>query len=328
MEEIISPISVELLESELTSEKFLRKTNKGNNEIYVVTAHNAPNVMQEIARLREISFRSAGGGTGLSLDIDEYDTCENPYQQLIVWNPEAREIIGGYRYILGKDVSFDEQGTPKLTSSHLFAYSEKFIKEFLPYTLELGRSFVRPEYQSSKMGAKSLFALDNLWDGIGALTVTLPNVKYFFGKATIYPSFDEDARNLIFTFMQKYFPDKDHLIYPHHLLDTRKKWEEMNQILCGNSYKEDYCILKSYIRESGLNIPPLINAYMALSPTMRTFGSCINDEFGDVIETGLMITIKDIFEEKQQRHIQTFIEQLQQNNEDILNDGTSILNIS
>ena len=166
MEEIISPIAIELLESELTSDKFLRKTNKGGNDIYLVTAHNSPNIMKEIARLREISFRSSGGGSGLSLDIDEYDTCQNPYQQLIVWNPEAREIIGGYRFIHGKDVDFDENGAPKLTSSHLFAYSEKFIKEYLPYTLELGRSFVRPEYQSSKMGAKSLFALDNLWDGI------------------------------------------------------------------------------------------------------------------------------------------------------------------
>ncbi|MBR4970745.1 MAG: GNAT family N-acetyltransferase [Paludibacteraceae bacterium] len=328
MEEIISPIAIELLESELTSDKFLRKTNKGGNDIYLVTAHNSPNIMKEIARLREISFRSSGGGSGLSLDIDEYDTCQNPYQQLIVWNPEAREIIGGYRFIHGKDVDFDENGAPKLTSSHLFAYSEKFIKEYLPYTLELGRSFVRPEYQSSKMGAKSLFALDNLWDGIGALIIKLPDVKFFFGKATIYPSFDEDARNMIFTFMQKYFPDNEHLIYPHILLDTRKKWDEMNQILCGTNYKEDYCILKSYIRNRGLNIPPLINAYMALSPTMRTFGSCINDEFGDVIETGLMITIKDIFEEKQQRHIQTYVEQLQLQKEDILNDAKSILNIS
>lgn len=328
MEEIISPIAIELLESELTSDKFLRKTNKGGNDIYLVTAHNSPNIMKEIARLREISFRSSGGGSGLSLDIDEYDTCQNPYQQLIVWNPEAREIIGGYRFIHGKDVDFDENGAPKLTSSHLFAYSEKFIKEYLPYTLELGRSFVRPEYQSSKMGAKSLFALDNLWDGIGALIIKLPDVKFFFGKATIYPSFDEDARNMIFTFMQKYFPDNDHLIHPHILLDTRKKWDEMNQILCGTNYKEDYCILKSYIRNRGLNIPPLINAYMALSPTMRTFGSCINDEFGDVIETGLMITIKDIFEEKQQRHIQTYVEQLQLQKEDILNDAKSILNIS
>lgn len=328
MEEIISPIAIELLESELTSDKFLRKTNKGGNDIYLVTAHNSPNIMKEIARLREISFRSSGGGSGLSLDIDEYDTCQNPYQQLIVWNPEAREIIGGYRFIHGKNVDFDENGAPKLTSSHLFAYSKKFIKEYLPYTLELGRSFVRPEYQSSKMGAKSLFALDNLWDGIGALIIKLPDVKFFFGKATIYPSFDEDARNMIFTFMQKYFPDNDHLIYPHILLDTRKKWDEMNQILCGTNYKEDYCILKSYIRNRGLNIPPLINAYMALSPTMRTFGSCINDEFGDVIETGLMITIKDIFEEKQQRHIQTYVEQLQLQKEDILNDAKSILNIS
>ena len=91
---IIQPIAKELLKSELTPDKQLRMTNKSNNEIYIITAHNAPNVMQEIGRLREIAFREAGGGTGKEVDIDEFDICENCYKQLIVWNPEEEEIIG------------------------------------------------------------------------------------------------------------------------------------------------------------------------------------------------------------------------------------------
>lgn len=314
MEAIIEPVSVELLEAELTPERFLRKTNKCDNEIYVVTQHNAPNVMLEIGRLREISFRASGGGTGLSVDIDEYDHMEKPYYQLIVWNPKEKEIIGGYRYIHGSDVSFDENNIPKLTSSHLFAYSEKFINEYLPCTIELGRSFVRPEYQSTRMGAKSLFALDNLWDGLGALIISLPQSKYFFGKATIYPSFGEEEQNLIFYFLDKYFPDKDHLIYPHKPREASFGEKEMERIFHGANYKENYQILKEEIRKREKNIPPLINAYMALSPTMRTFGSAINDEFGDVVETGLMITIEEIFEEKRVRHVYTYIEECVANN--------------
>ena len=166
--EIIQPIEKSILKSELTPELQLRMTNKSNNEIYVITAHNAPNVMKEIGRLREIAFREAGGGTGKEMDIDEFDISDNCYKQLIVWNPEAEEIIGGYRYILGTDWEYDEKGQPILATSHMFHFSEKFIKEYAPYTIELGRSFVSLPYQSSRMGAKSLFALDNLWDGLGA----------------------------------------------------------------------------------------------------------------------------------------------------------------
>ena len=114
MEEIIKPVSKELLKAELTEDRRLRMTNKSNNQIYIITHQNAPNVMREIGRLREIAFRAAGGGTGLSMDIDEYDTMEHPYKQLIVWNPEAEEILGGYRYLLGTDVRFDEKGAPIL----------------------------------------------------------------------------------------------------------------------------------------------------------------------------------------------------------------------
>ena len=95
MEDIIAPISKELLKAELTEDKRLRMTNKSNNQIYIVTAQDSPNTMKEIGRLREIAFRAAGGGTGMSMDLDEYDLMDNPYKQLIVWNPEAEEILGG-----------------------------------------------------------------------------------------------------------------------------------------------------------------------------------------------------------------------------------------
>ena len=176
MEKIIDPVSVSLLKAELTPDKKLCNTNKAGNEIYVIDAFDAPNVLREVGRLREISFREAGGSSGLSMDLDEFDTMENPYKQIVIWDPDSEAIIGGYRYILGPDVKIRPDGQPHLATSHMFHFSETFIKDYLPHVIELGRSFVTPAYQSSKAGAKAIFALDNLWDGIGAVMMQHPNI--------------------------------------------------------------------------------------------------------------------------------------------------------
>lgn len=307
MKDIVAPLPTEVLLAELTAEKFLRKTNKGANEIYVITYHDSPNLMHEIGRLREITFRDAGGGTGKETDIDQYDTKENPYKQLIVWDPDAQKILGGYRYILCSELPADENGDVILATSRLFHFSKEFRKDYLPYTLELGRSFVQPEYQSSKAGAKALFALDNLWDGLGALIVDHPEMKYFFGKVTMYSHFHIEARNLIQYFFLKYFRDHDQLVYPKKPMELNMDTETLEEIFNSGSYQEDYKILAQQVREHGENIPPLINAYMNLSPSMKTFGTVLNDHFGEVEETGIILTIKDIYEAKTDRHIETYI---------------------
>jgi len=307
MKDIFPKLPIELIEKELTDNKFLRETNKGGNQIYVITAQNSPNIFYEIGRLREITFRHAGGGTGLETDIDFYDTCEVPYKQLIVWDPDSKEILGGYRYLLGNNLSYDEKGEPNLATSHLFHFTEKFKKEFLPYTIELGRSFVQPDYQSSKAGAKALYALDNLWDGLGALTVDHPEMKYFFGKVTMYTHFNIEARNYILAFLKKHFNDHEELVYPREKYLINIDFSEFEKVFVNNDIKEDYKILSKKVRELGENIPPLVNAYMNLSPSMRSFGTAVNDTFGDVEETGIIVTIKDIYEAKKDRHIKTYI---------------------
>ena len=308
-QEIISPVSKELLKSELTRERQLRMTNKSNNEIYVVTAHQAPNVMREIGRLREIAFREAGGGTGKEVDIDEFDTCENCYKQLIVWNPDEEEIIGGYRYLMGTDWELDDQGQPILATSHMFHFSEKFLRDYMPYTVELGRSFVSLEYQNVQKNTKSIFALDNLWDGLGALTVLFPNLKYFFGKMTMYPSYVRKGRDMILYFLKKHFDDKENLITPMKPLVLESDPNELERLFSGKNFKEDYRILNSEVRKMGYNIPPLVNAYMGLSPTMKLFGTAINYGFGDVEETGILIAVDEILEQKRVRHIDSFIKE-------------------
>lgn len=307
MESIIPAIDKKLLKAELTKDKFLRKTNKANNEIYIITYHNSPNVMREIARLREIAFRYYGGGTGLEIDIDEYDMMDNPYKQLIVWNPEAEEILGGYRFICGPDIKFDKNGEPELATSHLFHFSPKFINEYLPYTIELGRSFVSLEYQSTRAGSKGIFALDNLWDGLGALSVGEPTMRYFFGKVTMYDTYNAKARDMILYFMFKHFPDPDKLVYPRKSLRITTETKILKNLFVEDDLKSDYKILNTSVRRLGINIPPLVNAYMGLSPQMKVFGTAVNDLFGNVEETGILIDKDEILEEKRKRHIESYI---------------------
>ena len=307
MEEIIQPIARSLLKAELTKEKLLRRTNKSNNEIYIVTAHDAPQVMREIGRLREVAFRYYGGGTGLAMDIDEYDTLENPYRQLLVWDPEEEQILGGYRFLCGSDIRFDANQKPVLATAHLFNYSPTFIRDYLPFTVELGRSFVTLEYQATRSSSRGLFVLDNLWDGLGALSVVDPTLKYYFGKVTMYNTYNQAARNLILYFLQRHFADKQNLVTPIEPLCIDIDLEQMQQLFHYDSFKENYKVLNQEVRKLGINVPPLVNAYMSLSPKMRVFGTAINHEFGEVEETGILIAIDEILEEKKKRHIESYL---------------------
>jgi hypothetical protein len=310
VEQIIEPIDRALLRQDLQQARLLRHTRKGGNLLYVFQAHQCPNLMQEVGRLREIAFREAGGGSGLASDIDHFDTMAEPYWQLIVWDPKQEAILGGYRYIFGPNVRLDEKGAPVLATSHMFGYSDRFIREYLPYTLELGRSFVAVGYQSSREGAKALFTLDNLWDGLGALAVDNHGARYYYGKFTMYPTYPKEGRNMILYFLSKYYPDHEGLVHPFHPIDTQTDVEAMRRLFCHNSFQEDYRVLNAEVRRLGYNIPPLVNAYMLLSPTMKMFGTAINDEFGDVEESGILITIDEIDSEKHQRYIETYEEEL------------------
>lgn len=297
MKPLIDPVPRELIEQELTPERLMRETNNGGNLIYVITAENSPHTMQEIGRLREWSFRDAGGGTGEDVDIDELDTVPGGYNQLLVWDPNAREIIGGYRFIISRD-----SYTKHLSTEHYFRFSDRFRRDILPWTIELGRSFVQPHYQGTRINTKAIYALDNLWDGLGGLIVQNPDMKYFFGKVTMYGDYNREARNMLIYFLRKYFPDTDNLVEPIYPIELNIDNEKMAKIFCGVNYAEDYKILGREIRARNENVPPLINSYMNLSPTMRVFGTVCNPDFGNVEETGILITIDDIYPQKSERH--------------------------
>lgn len=304
MQPIIDKVDTALIKAELTPDRLLRRSNKGGNDIYVIDAFNASATMREIGRLRELSFREAGGGTGLECDIDEFDTMEVPCRQMIVWNPDGDEIIGGYRFILGEDVKV-EDGVPHIATSHMFRFSPQFMSDYLPNTIELGRSFVVPVYQNTRERPKQIYALDNLWDGLGALTVIYPQIKYLFGKVTMYPDFHRESREMLLGFIHRHFPDPDSLVAPIDQLPSIATSPEIQDRYTGD-YKEDLRILSQFVRAAGYKIPPLVNAYMSLSPTMRSFGTAVNREFGNVEETGILIRLDQVYEEKKARHIYTF----------------------
>ena len=304
MENIIEPVDRKLLEAELTQDRFLRKTNAADNDIFMIDAHNAPNVMLEIGRLRELTFRNAGGGTGKSVDIDEYDTCDIPFKQLIVWNDKDKEIVSSYRFILGREVPLDENGYPHTPCSKLFRFSQAFIENQWQKSIELGRSFVQPKYQATNDSRLGLFSLDNMWDGLGTLIVDYPDQEYFFGKMTMYNSYNRLARNMILNFLEKYFKGDTSLMAPFQ--PTYKSEKPLKEMFVGNTFAEDFKILNQNILDIKTTIPPLIKAYMSLSSTMQYFGASANEEFGEVEEIAILLTIKDIYEKKINRHINTY----------------------
>ncbi|MEI8005620.1 MAG: GNAT family N-acetyltransferase [Bacteroidota bacterium] len=310
METIIPPVDRHLIEAELTDSKFVRNTNNGQNKIFIFTAHDSPNLMKELGRLREITFRDAGGGTGKAIDIDEYDVMEEPFHQLIVWDPNDHAIIGGYRFIHGKDIPCQSNGCLSSATAELFDFSHKFIRDYLPYSIELGRSFVQPEYQPTVNLRKGMFSLDNLWDGLGAMIIENPDVRYFFGKMTMYPDYNKTARDLVLYFLRKFFPDNEHLMTPRFVVQNETAEEILINTFNAPSFEENYKILVHQVRHLGEFVPPLVNAYMNLSATMRTFGTSTNPGFGDVEETGIMIKIDDIYPRKKERHLKTYIQRL------------------
>ena len=306
MEKIIPAVPRKKLEAELTDEKFIRKTNNAGNLLFIITNEDSPNLMREIGRLRELTFRAAGGGTGKSLDLDNFDTGEICYKQLLVWDPSEKEILGGYRFYICNENNCIKDGKVSLATAKLFNFSEKFTSEYLPHTIELGRSFVQPKYQSTNRLSKGLFALDNLWDGLGTLVIDYPEKNYFFGKVTMYRNYNQRARNLILYFLEKHFMDQEGLLTPLTPMEINMDRDEMAKIFTADNYMDDYKILSQNVRAFGENIPPLINAYMNLSPSLKTFGTVINPYFGDVEETAILLTINDLYHQKVERHISSY----------------------
>lgn len=305
--QIIPPVERGLLIAELS--KYPNRTTKRlGNEIYIVSATNCPYVMLEIGRLREVTFRAAGGGTGKEVDIDEFDYS---FSHIVLWDPNDQEIIGSYRGTLMKELKTGERiHSP---NAQLFNFSKKFISDYLPYTIELGRSFIQPKYQPRVDNKNGIFSLFNLFSGLECLIDIYPDMKYFFGKFTMYSHYDVRARNLLLNYLKRKFPDPEKLVRPKkevrlNLGYVRKNLFLLQTIFNQNSFKEEKKLLESYLKQYGEYIQPLVDIYMSLSSTMKVFGGVHYKEFGNVDETGILVNILDIHPEIIDKYRKNLIE--------------------
>ncbi|MCX6823720.1 MAG: GNAT family N-acetyltransferase [candidate division SR1 bacterium] len=295
MKEIIQPIDKGLILGELSKQEPVRITKRLSNEIYIISATACPQIMLEIGRLRELTFRAAGGGTGKEVDIDEYDYL---FKHIVLWDPKIQEIVGSYRYALMKDL-VQGQNIQSPTGK-LFNFSEKFIREYLSKTIELGRSFVQPKYQPRVDNKSGIFSLFNLFSGLEYLVSTYPEIQYFFGKFTMYSTYDVRARNLLLSYLRRKFPDPDKLVRPKK--DVRLKYVRRNLMLLQSifnqqTFKDQKKSLEAYLSKFGEYIQPLVDTYMSLSSTMKILGTAKHEEFGETEETGLLVNILDIHPE-------------------------------
>lgn len=275
MKPVIDPVAADLIENELTPERLLRRTNNGGNEIYVMRAQECPNLMREIGRLRELSFRDGGGGTGADVDIDELDLDPEGYEQLFVWDPKAKGDRPEATATSSRGARIRNASRPSTTSaspngsatSTCPTRSSSDVRSCSPTIWD--REPIRKDFsRSTTCGTDS-----------GALVVNNPDMRYFFGKVTMYGSYDKEARNILLYFLHKYFPDREHLVESIHPIELHFDEERFERMFCGGSYAEDYKILIREIRKYRENIPPLINSYMSLSPSMKVFGTVDQPRF-------------------------------------------------
>jgi len=290
MEALINPVDCKIIENELKYSEFLRVSRMGNNEIYSVNGGNNPFTMDEIGRLRELTFRQSGGGIGASKDVDNFDKLPNGYKQLVVWDPKEKCILGGYRFrSFENDQNIELQ---QLATGEVYDISQNFEYDYLQHTIDLGRAFIKPIFQTKQI-KKNLHILDNLWDGLGALITK--QSKYFLGRIVLYPNMNKIIRNLIIYFLEKHFNMGNSLLMPKIPFQPEIDRLQMEQILDENNPEGDIKKLRKIALASDETIPPLIQAYMKLSPTMQSVGATIDTSFGDLYEICIMITIQDIY---------------------------------
>ena len=312
-EDIIKPLSREVLNSELKSAYYLRPTRIGNNEIYIFSAKECPNLMQEVGRLREITFRDVGAGFGTKVDIDHYDTEEYPCRQLIVWDPVNKEIIGGYRFNIFYDLKNKELKDIPLLNKSLYEVSDNFLLDYVPYLVELSRAFIQPMYQPKNVGRKAAFSLDNIWDGLGALVVKYPFLKYYFGRLTFFSSYNSTVRDSIFYFFQKHLRGEVSLLKAKEPLSMQTKDSYLKKMIKSSDENEDYKSLQIIAKENGTIIPPLVKSYYNASSSLKVFEPVFDSYFASSYAAAIIVTIEDVYPSFVKRYIDPYKEYIRLN---------------
>lgn len=281
MEPVVDPISPEELEQEIgklpESQKLLEN---GEFEVYHAVKKQVPKVLHEIGRLREVTFRGTHEGTGKEIDLDTFDDY---YVHLFVWNREKKELVGAYR--IGRtDNVIKRFGKKGLYTTTLFNIKSNLFDQISP-ALEMGRSFVRPEYQ------RSFAPLMLLWKGIGHYVVKYPKYKVLFGPVSISSEYHSMSRHLMVTFLKlhNFLPDMARMVKPKTPYRGRsvKGIDPKNRTMIRSL--EDVSELVSEFENDNKGVPILLKQYLKLGGKLLGFN--VDPDFSDVLDGLILVDL-------------------------------------
>lgn len=258
-------------------------TESNDLAVYYARSFQIPRLMTEIGRLREISFRGTGEGTGRALDLDDFDSY---YLHLFIWNRAAQEAVGAYRLGLTDVILKLYGGLPGLYTSTLFHYSAEFIAQISP-AIELGRSFVRPEYQ------RDYAPLLMLWRGLGQFVMRHPRYKIFFGPVSISNTYSSMSRELLVMFLQMQYPMPDlaPLIKPRnpprHMLMSQRP----NELSLVIRNLDDLSSVLQDIESDQKGVPILLKQYLKFGARVLAFN--VDPDFANVIDALVLVDLTE-----------------------------------
>ena len=296
MTPLADPVSVALLQRELRAQTPLLKLRGGKVCAYLLHGDNAPHLLREIGRVRELSFRAIGGGTGGALDLDPYDYGPCAYRQLILWAPQEQVVVGGCRV---RSTGTDGPSA-RVATEDLFAFSERFRERYGDALLDIGRLFVHPAFQA-RAGSQGIFTLDSIWQALAAVAVA-DGVRAFFGRVVFPKDYHPQVRDLTLALLQKHFAGDAQWVHPRVPAPRVTSDEALDHLLVGKTWREDMRLLRQFARARGAQVPALLRAYLGLSDRLRVFGTAADPDLGGIEETCLLIDVADVLEHKAARY--------------------------
>ncbi|GAB1373115.1 lysophospholipid acyltransferase family protein [Candidatus Kapaibacterium sp.] len=289
---IIHPINKKILKSELNVSILLGYTNDGM-KIYLAEYETGPNIIKEIGRLRELTFRKVGEGTGKTIDMDIYDLY---YKHIVLWDDKELEIVGSYRLGIVSEI-IENYGPKGLYNSSQYKLSSTFVDK-IKNSLEVGRSFIQQKYWKSS-------ALDYIWQGIGAYLSKNDKIEYLWGAVSISDTYPEIAKNLIISYYTKWYKGDFELVTPCLAFSQSSKLQnEVKEILCADNYIDDFKNLKNALKNMGLSVPVLYRRYTELAEYggAKFISWCIDVNFNNAIDGLIVVDLSMLKEEVKERY--------------------------
>lgn len=292
---VIHPVSARQLRDQIYKNEFIGQTTDGK-KIFLVEYQKSKDIIREIARLRELTFRKVGEGTGTKKDTDRFDKY---YKHIVLWDDNQLEIVGSYRLADGKSV-LTELNSDAFYTSTLFKFNNNFIP-LLFNAVELGRSFVQSKYWNS-------LALDYLWQGIGKYLSINQHIRYLFGPVSLSNNYSSEAKDMIVFFFSKWFPPKRNYITSINPFELSKNSvEKLNQIFKFDDYQKELAILKNLLNNLGFTIPVLYKQYadLCIPGGVQFLGFNIDSNFGNCIDAFILVDLNYLKENKKRRYLNT-----------------------